>query len=288
MADVRVGGRYQGRHRGRHRAPTPPLWQRIERPGAGALAALGVATMVTAVGSRPQQTATDQGTPQARTSSVLAASIFDRGGDSQRASRDQQRASVVLGAPDSGTTSAPLAAPSDVAPSAAVATDVAAADLSATGVGLLPVPEPPAPVVKAAPKPAATKPSTPPTVTPPGGVGPVDPAYAAAAARIGLRGNAILVYAAVRAQFGITTIGGYRAGDMDHGTGHAVDVMVGGNSGLGDAVAAYVLANRGSFNVKYIIWKQRIWLPEFGYWRPMADRGSVTANHYDHVHVSVN
>ena len=75
---------------------------------------------------------------------------------------------------------------------------------------------------------------------------------------------------------------------MDHGTGHAVDVMVGSNSALGDAVAAYVLANRGAFNVKYIIWKQRIWLPELGYWRPMSDRGSITANHYDHVHISVN
>jgi hypothetical protein len=40
--------------------------------------------------------------------------------------------------------------------------------------------------------------------------------------------------------------------------------------------------------VKYIIWRQRIWYPSSGTWRGMADRGSATANHYDHVHVSVS
>jgi len=38
--------------------------------------------------------------------------------------------------------------------------------------------------------------------------------------------------------------------------------------------------------VKYIIWRQRIWFPG-GSWKAMADRGGVTANHYDHVHISV-
>jgi hypothetical protein len=39
----------------------------------------------------------------------------------------------------------------------------------------------------------------------------------------------------------------------------------------------------------YIIYRQRIWdvrMPSSG-WVPMEDRGSITANHYDHVHISV-
>ena len=58
----------------------------------------------------------------------------------------------------------------------------------------------------------------------------------------------------------------------------------------GDAVAAFDKANARQFNIKYIIWKQRIWFPGNGpdQWRWMADRGSITENHYDHVHLSVN
>ncbi len=111
-------------------------------------------------------------------------------------------------------------------------------------------------------------------------------AYEAAAARIGLRGYARVVYSAVRTTFGITNIGGYRPGDpRDHGTGHATDVMI-TSKAQGDAVAAFVMAHAAEFHVKYVIWRQRIWFPG-GTWEAMADRGSITANHYDHVHVSV-
>jgi hypothetical protein len=39
----------------------------------------------------------------------------------------------------------------------------------------------------------------------------------------------------------------------------------------------------------YIIYRQRIWdvrMASSG-WVPMENRGSITANHYDHVHSSV-
>ena len=279
MADARVGGRYRGRHRGRHRAPVPSVRQRIERPGAGALAALGVAAMATAAGSRPPAVASvDQASPVVAAAPLLSASLLAPGVD-DRASRAALRSPLR----SDPSPSAPVIPAESAAPTRASAPVVEGA--------MVPVPAPSAPVKAAkpaaTPKPSSTTPVAP-SPAPPGGVGPIDPAYAAAAARIGLRGNAIAVYSAVRTQFGITNIGGYRAGDMDHGTGHAVDVMVGSNSALGDAVAAYVLANRGAFNVKYIIWRQRIWLPELGYWRAMSDRGSITANHYDHVHISVN
>ena len=111
-------------------------------------------------------------------------------------------------------------------------------------------------------------------------------AFAAAAAKIGLRGYARTVYSAVRSTFGITNIGGLRPGDpRDHGTGHAVDVMITSRA-QGDAVAAFVMAHAGEFHVKYVIWRQRIWFPG-GSWQGMSDRGGVTANHFDHLHVSV-
>jgi hypothetical protein len=99
--------------------------------------------------------------------------------------------------------------------------------------------------------------------------------------------NAIAVINEVRASFPqLTDIGGYRAGDPgDHGTGHAVDVMCGRADG--DALAAHLQAMAGTLHIKYLIWRQRIWYPGSGVWKPMEDRGSITANHYDHVHVSV-
>ncbi len=56
------------------------------------------------------------------------------------------------------------------------------------------------------------------------------------------------------------------------------------NNALGDAVAAFVLAHQDSGAVTYAIWRQRY--NDGGGWDPMDDRGSITQNHYDHVHVS--
>ena len=52
-------------------------------------------------------------------------------------------------------------------------------------------------------------------------------------------------------------------------------------------IASFLQAHAGELNIKYLIWRQRIWYPG-GSWQGMADRGSPTANHIDHVHVSVN
>ena len=59
------------------------------------------------------------------------------------------------------------------------------------------------------------------------------------------------------------------------------------SAGQGDAVASYAIANMGRFGITYVIWQQRIWLAGSGGWRAMEDRGSATANHFDHVHISV-
>lgn len=95
--------------------------------------------------------------------------------------------------------------------------------------------------------------------------------------------------------FGITSFSGYRPGDSgDHGKGLAIDFMLPESSELGDKIAEYAIQNMASRGISYIIWKQRFYAPfdsKYGpanTWNPMPDRGSVTENHYDHVHVSMN
>ena len=95
--------------------------------------------------------------------------------------------------------------------------------------------------------------------------------------------------------FSITSFSGYRPGDSgDHGKGLAIDFMVPESSELGDKIAEYAIQNMASRGISYIIWKQRFYAPfdsKYGpanTWNPMPDRGSVTENHYDHVHVSMN
>ncbi|NYS32878.1 LysM peptidoglycan-binding domain-containing protein [Streptococcus danieliae] len=95
-------------------------------------------------------------------------------------------------------------------------------------------------------------------------------------------------------QFGITDYSKFRAGDQDHGRGLAVDAMVYNDAALGNQVAQYAVDNIDSANISYIIWQQRFYAPVNNFygpantWNMMPDRGSVTANHYDHVHISFN
>ena len=106
-----------------------------------------------------------------------------------------------------------------------------------------------------------------------------------------LKPNARSVYRAVCAAFGgsVSAFGGYRPGDAgDHGSGRAVDIMVSGQPGWD--IARYVQAHARELHVTYVIYQQKIWLAgrPTSQWRAMGDRGSRTANHYDHVHVSVS
>lgn len=114
----------------------------------------------------------------------------------------------------------------------------------------------------------------------------------------GLSESAISVYRAVCAEFpDVKSYGGRRYSSIignksDHYTGKAVDVMVndsGSNdSKLGDDISDFTIKNKDELDVKYIIWKQRIWTPSRGEWKKMGDRGDETQNHFDHVHISVN
>ena len=98
--------------------------------------------------------------------------------------------------------------------------------------------------------------------------------------------NIIEVHAAVCAAFPeITSYGTYR-GDGEHAQGLAIDIMTSGSRGW--EVAEFVRANYSALGVSYIMYSQKIWSVERGGegWRSVSDRGSATANHYDHVHVT--
>lgn len=101
----------------------------------------------------------------------------------------------------------------------------------------------------------------------------------------GLTPNAVSAYRAVCAQFPqVKSYGGKRNDPgSDHHSGNAVDVMITGSTG--DAISNYLIKNSSKLNIKYIIWEQRIWMPGRG-WKQMENRGSATANHFDHVHIS--
>ncbi len=73
-----------------------------------------------------------------------------------------------------------------------------------------------------------------------------------------------------------------RGGPSDHPAGRAIDFMV--NRATGDALAECALRSKDELGITYVIWRQRI---NYGNgWKPMEDRGGVTANHFDHVHIS--
>ncbi|MFD1935908.1 MULTISPECIES: coiled-coil domain-containing protein [Nonomuraea] len=92
-------------------------------------------------------------------------------------------------------------------------------------------------------------------------------------------------------------VGCLRVGDPgEHGKGRACDFMMspggsmasGANLARGDALAQWLISNGSRLGVMYIIWKQRYYdIRTGGGWDMMSDRGGVTANHWDHVHVSV-
>ncbi|MEQ4723044.1 hypothetical protein [Nonomuraea sp. B19D2] len=114
----------------------------------------------------------------------------------------------------------------------------------------------------------------------------------------GLTQRMISVRAAIMQNFPMKYgVGCLRPGDPgEHGKGRACDFMMsrggtmaaGTDGARGDALADYLIKNGARLGVMYIIWKQRYYdIRSGGGWDPMSDRGGITANHYDHVHVSV-
>lgn len=112
----------------------------------------------------------------------------------------------------------------------------------------------------------------------------------------GLKPNAIKVHRAVRAAFPqITSIGGVRKDPLpDHPSGRALDLMIpnyksAAGKALGQRVALWAKANASNLGIEYVIWNQHIWniKRDKEGWRYMASRGSDSANHKNHVHITV-
>jgi hypothetical protein len=105
----------------------------------------------------------------------------------------------------------------------------------------------------------------------------------------GLTDGAVYVYRSVCHAFPqITTYGGWDA-HGEHASGKALDIMT-SDVELGTTIAEFLQAHAAELNLFDVIWRQHIWTPVRASegWRMMPSRGSITANHYDHVHVSVN
>ena len=101
--------------------------------------------------------------------------------------------------------------------------------------------------------------------------------------------GAVYVYRSVCHAFPqITSYGGW-APRGEHADGKAIDIMT-TDKALGDQIAAFLQAHAAQLNLYDVIWWDRIWTPVRAAegWRAYGDHGSPTANHMDHVHVSVN
>ena len=90
-------------------------------------------------------------------------------------------------------------------------------------------------------------------------------------------------------------VGGWVVGE--HPKGRACDFMLNGNGSTpspeqvdrGWAIAEWARENADRLGIMYVIYRQQIWdirRSDEG-WRDMADRGSITENHFDHVHLSM-
>jgi hypothetical protein len=105
----------------------------------------------------------------------------------------------------------------------------------------------------------------------------------------GLTPDAIRVHRAVCHRYPqVKTFFGKRGSGGYHGQGRALDCMI-SDSTVGWNIAHWVRANAKRLGASEVIYRQHIWTVQRSSegWRSMSDRGSPTANHMDHVHVSV-
>ena len=103
-----------------------------------------------------------------------------------------------------------------------------------------------------------------------------------------LTASAVYLYRSVCHAFPqITTYGGWD-NHGEHSSGRALDIMT-SDVALGNAIAQFLQAHASELHIYDILWRQHIWTPVRAAegWRLFASRGSATANHDDHVHVSV-
>jgi hypothetical protein len=103
----------------------------------------------------------------------------------------------------------------------------------------------------------------------------------------GLKPDTIRVHRAVCTVFPQIKRYGGLGGGGEHGAGRALDIMT-KDLEIGTAIANMARQYWRELGISQIIWQQHIWTAERGgdSWRPMDSRGSDTANHKDHVHIT--
>jgi hypothetical protein len=266
----------------------PLSWRTLPWRTVGLRSAAGLALVVGVgvVTLGPGRVAEGAVTPTAAQINAAAADQIDSAALSQRLSERASRSGRAELLLTEAVGSEELAHPQTrVNPAAAVPTP---APPPAPAPTATPTPTPtPKPTATATPKPS---PTTAPTSTPAAPTGTSQAACASGSAvEAGLTKDAIRVHRAVCALFpSVTGWGGRTGSGGEHSTGQALDIMI-PNSSVGQAIANYVRANYKALGVSEVIWAQHIWTVQRSGegWRAMSDRGSTTANHYDHVHVTV-
>lgn len=103
----------------------------------------------------------------------------------------------------------------------------------------------------------------------------------------GLKPDTIRVHRAVCTVFPQISRFGGTSGSGEHGDGRALDIMT-KDLEIGTSIANMARQYWRELGISQIIWQQHIWTAQRGgeSWRPMESRGSDTANHKDHVHVT--
>ena len=106
----------------------------------------------------------------------------------------------------------------------------------------------------------------------------------------GLTRDAVRVHRAICARYpAVKAYGGVRADSLpEHPSGRALDAMI-SDTTVGWQIATWVRANAKRLGVSEVLYDRHIWTVQRSGegWRTFADRGSATANHEDHVHVTV-
>ncbi|MFL4480099.1 SH3 domain-containing protein, partial [Paeniglutamicibacter sp. ORCA_105] len=116
-----------------------------------------------------------------------------------------------------------------------------------------------------------------------------------------LQPDTTAVNAAVKQRYAgyVSAYGGVRAGSVGHSSGVATDLMIKDYKSAqgirnGDEIARFLIANRESLGIYYLIWKDKIWLGPAKGWEEYSKSGKYgnqfvnnwndTTRHLDHIH----
>lgn len=127
-------------------------------------------------------------------------------------------------------------------------------------------------------------------------LGAADPLYLAGAVLPGVRRVAAGMHRLTRTIAPAIWQGqGYsQTGGPEHASGRALDLIVPAAVGQattateraqGDRLAAWLIAHADDIGLQWVIWRQRIYNTARPGWRVMEDRGGITNNHHDHLHI---